>query len=414
MLFLLGLAVGRARTSTDMQAQSNRMTEEMGSHEIEMRQLVRSAERHRAEKKIFNDFMLHMEQFARGINTELDRKKLGWLLLKTVENLFGATHILIYFTDPDGETLRPVATKGNFGQDISRHFARRGEKGGRVGHVAETQVTTSRDDFSSKSPHEQANFDNDPIGARLDLLAPMTRDEEPVIGKSTTIGVICIGGIDRSTYEQSKRMLKMVADLGSMGLQNALRFKEIRSSANHDGLTGLINKRCFMDRFSEAINAREGIPGRQLSVFLFDIDHFKSYNDGNGHLAGDEVLRTTGQLLQEFNAAHPGFLIGRYGGEEFVVVMPDTGREDASAAAEAIRRLIQEHKYPNEEKQPKGDLTISGGVAVFPRDGTRTTELLKCADEALYQAKSHDRNKVEVFDRAFLGGAEQETIYEHR
>jgi len=197
-------------------------------------------------------------------------------------------------------------------------------------------------------------------------------------------------------------------------LQNALRFKEIRSSANHDGLTGLINKRCFMDRFSEAINAREGIPGRQLSVFLFDIDHFKSYNDGNGHLAGDEVLRTTGQLLQEFNAAHPGFLIGRYGGEEFVVVMPDTGREDASAAAEAIRRLIQEHQYPNEEKQPKGDLTISGGVAVFPRDGTRTTELLKCADEALYQAKSHDRNKVEVFDRAFLGGAEQETIYEHR
>src|SRR5262249_49072176 len=139
---------------------------------------------------------------------------------------------------------------------------------------------------------------------------------------------------------------------------------------------------------------------------------FKIYNDCNGHLAGDEVLRGTGRILREFNKSNKGFLVARYGGEEFVVAMPNTGREQARMAAERIRLDIQEYGFPNESNQPEGDLTISGGVAVFPDDGRNTTDLLNHADQALYRAKAKGRNRVELFEPAYLGSEQEEVFYE--
>ena len=405
MLFFIGLAVGRSRSSADMQTRLNRMTEEMRSHELEMKQIARTNEKMRAEKQAFNNFLLHMSEFARDINTELDRKKLGGLLLRMVDQLFSARTILVYFTASDGETLQPVACKGIPETDIARTPARLGV--GRIGYAAEYKRTMTRDDFSTQTKLDDANFDNDPLGAKLDLVAPMVHADQ-------TVGVICIGGAEMVSADQARKMLKMAADLGSAALHNAQAFHQIETSANHDGLTRLFNKRHFMEQFSQAMFARERKPGKMLSVFLFDIDHFKSYNDGNGHVAGDEVLKTTGRLLREFNAKNPNFIVGRYGGEEFVVAMPDTAREDAREAAEAIRVTIQQYEYPHEKKQPKGDLTISGGVAVFPEDGANTTELLSRADKALYLAKSNGRNRVEVFEAKFLGAEEEEVAWENR
>ena len=129
-----------------------------------------------------------------------------------------------------------------------------------------------------------------------------------------------------------------------------------------------------------------------MSVFIFDIDHFKKYNDTQGHLAGDEVLRSVARVLEQ--SLRPGDIPCRYGGEEFLVAMPDTDKAAALRAADRIREAIASHPFPHAESQPLKRLTISGGVSALRTDGLDSTELIRHADQALYQAKAAGRNRV--------------------
>jgi diguanylate cyclase (GGDEF)-like protein len=149
------------------------------------------------------------------------------------------------------------------------------------------------------------------------------------------------------------------------------------------------------------INAaeREATP---LSVFIFDIDHFKKYNDTNGHLAGDEILKSVSQVIRE--NLRPGDLACRYGGEEFIVAMPGARGPEGYTAAERIRAAIESTTFPRGDTQPGGRVTISGGVAQFPMDGTNHTDLILHADQALYQAKAAGRNRTVQYRGIDIGG----------
>jgi diguanylate cyclase (GGDEF)-like protein len=126
---------------------------------------------------------------------------------------------------------------------------------------------------------------------------------------------------------------------------------------------------------------------------LLDVDHFKSYNDRHGHLAGDEVLRGIAMILLSGGRAQD--LCARYGGEEFVVLMPETGRAAARIGAERLRGKVEEYPFASRETQPGGAVTVSLGVACFPEDGMDGDALLGRADAALYRAKERGRNCVE-------------------
>ena len=127
-------------------------------------------------------------------------------------------------------------------------------------------------------------------------------------------------------------------------------------------------------------------------VFLFDIDHFKNYNDQNGHIAGDQALRLLAQLVRDSVRADDIF--GRFGGEEFLLIMPGRTPAQAMSAASNIRQRIATLRLPVRRRQPMGRVTISGGVATFPDDAQDAVELLLAADNALYRAKQAGRNKV--------------------
>lgn len=127
-----------------------------------------------------------------------------------------------------------------------------------------------------------------------------------------------------------------------------------------------------------------------------DIDHFKNYNDTNGHLAGDELLRQLAALIS--NEVRSEDIFGRFGGEEFLLILPDRNAKLGILAAENIRRRIANHSFPYSNSQPLGKLSISGGVAELTSDTKSSEEILKAADDALYKAKLASRNRVVCAD----------------
>lgn len=164
--------------------------------------------------------------------------------------------------------------------------------------------------------------------------------------------------------------------------------------ASTDSITGLANHGSFQERLSAEFN-RSARYNSKLSLIMMDLDHFKLFNDLNGHPAGDTALREIAGVIAE--QVRDVDLAARYGGEEFAIVLPETGLVQAAILAERIRKAIEDHIF--EQANPQScRLTLSVGVAEFPAHCSDRASLLRAADGALYQAKMHGRNTVVAFD----------------
>ena len=176
----------------------------------------------------------------------------------------------------------------------------------------------------------------------------------------------------------------------SIALYQSKLYNRIEELAQKDGLTGLFNQRIFQQDIERFLAGKKQAP---VSLVLMDIDHFKVYNDTNGHLLGNEVLTQLADIL-EASVKSLGHAY-RFGGEEFVLLLPDTSLVDAKEIAETIRDLIETTEFPSESSQPGSTLTVSVGVSSTELDRLmRAEELIELTDEALYEAKSSGKNKV--------------------
>jgi diguanylate cyclase (GGDEF)-like protein len=166
-----------------------------------------------------------------------------------------------------------------------------------------------------------------------------------------------------------------------------LREEELKEIASTDSLTGLPNRRSVLEYLKFEINRakRKKVP---LSIAILDVDDFKQINDTFGHMVGDRVLKELAILLRK--NLRSGDVVGRFGGEEFVVVFPETELITATKIMERIRRVIENTYF-----EPVGSVSISVGVTEF-REGDTLEDLLKRADEKLYQAKREGKNRVVV------------------
>ncbi len=167
----------------------------------------------------------------------------------------------------------------------------------------------------------------------------------------------------------------------------------ITRSSVTDGLTGLYNQTYFKKILEKTINNQRRSVDAFALVFL-DLDHFKQYNDRCGHLEGDEALRVCAEIIVK--NLRDGDVAVRYGGEEFALLLPNLERHSAFSVAERIRKGIESHSFPKQELLNSGNLTISGGISVFPDSGTTSNEIIQAADKELYRAKER-RNCIYSF-----------------
>ncbi len=213
----------------------------------------------------------------------------------------------------------------------------------------------------------------------------------PLIVGEKTLGILRLdSAVTHQFTTDDLRFLRTIADLTSIAIENAQLYERLQTMAIKDSLTGLYLRRHMLERLAEEIS-REMRRGRELSFLMIDLDHFKKYNDTFGHMAGDIVLKTLAQILEE-NFREPGELACRYGGEEFCVVLPDCPKSKALTIANDLRKNIEAREIVL--RRQKTSVTVSIGVAAFPQDAQTRDDLIFKADEALYQAKESGRNKV--------------------
>jgi len=166
-------------------------------------------------------------------------------------------------------------------------------------------------------------------------------------------------------------------------------FEEANHFSKCDSLTGLYNRGYFEDSLSGEIS-RARRYDTEFSILFLDLDDFKSVNDTMGHLAGDFVLKKVSSLI--INEKREEDVVARYGGEELVVILPETNKVNTIIKAERIRKKIQDMSLVFDGKKIK--ISVSGGIATFPQDAVEANKLIHCADKALYRAKGEGKNRI--------------------
>ena len=242
---------------------------------------------------------------------------------------------------------------------------------------------------------QQASFFNNPLalaeGIRSLIAVPLKMQRK-------IVGVLYLDDFQPRQFPREKLdLLSILGSFASMSIDNARLHLRTLELACTDGLTGLYNQRQFKKMFPEEL-ARAARYKKPLSLILFDADDFKKFNDTYGHPNGDIVLQEVANLLRELLRGSD--VVFRYGGEEFVVMLPETPFEDALLVAERIRIFI-ETESPRFLDRITGShgITVSVGVASFPEDGDSVAALFKTVDDLMYEAKRKGKNQVHYRSR---------------
>ncbi len=213
----------------------------------------------------------------------------------------------------------------------------------------------------------------------------------PITNKHQVVGALNIYSDSIETLKQNLELFSIIANQAGFAISNAKQYQNIKQSAITDKLTGLYNRRYFMDVLEQEI-ARSNRFGHPISVAMLDIDHFKHYNDRNGHPKGDKLLQELSEVIK--SNVRDVDTVGRYGGEEFIIVFPEIKPSEILSVAERIVKSIANTNFDNAKHQPLGKVSISMGLLTCMDSSQDAKEIIKFADKALYQAKNDGRNQV--------------------
>ena len=212
----------------------------------------------------------------------------------------------------------------------------------------------------------------------------------PVQGRAADGGVLVVPEDDRAFEPADLEIARLVAAHAQVAVQNAERYHQAKERAFVDDVTGVYNARYLFTALEHEIRRAERY-GSSLALLFLDVDRFKLVNDQHGHLVGSRTLRRLAELLA--GCIRQVDTLARYGGDEFTILLVDTGLEAGLAIAERIRAAVAENRFETRGKEPLS-ITVSIGVAAFPTHGTTPEALLDVADKAMYRAKSLGRDRL--------------------
>jgi diguanylate cyclase (GGDEF)-like protein len=316
-----------------------------------------------------NLFFASMIRLTSRLNNRDIAKEITGLLT----NYLDADKIAVFLSDDRGERLKIVDQRGLSEDWVHKiiYELHDPSKRGKVGECFDKKLPISKHEFAVLGVKEPLPVFNPDICY-------------PLFYQDKKFGVITIS-LKKDLEERERNLLGVVSAIAGITLNNT-------RTAHADPLTQLYNIGYFREQLDNELN-RARIDQHNLSVAIIDLDNFKIYNDTYGHQAGDLLLMRLAQIfIKHFDTEET---IARYGGDEFILMIPQIKKEDT---ARIIGRLLQEFKkYDFARGQKKVNITFSAGVASYPDDAINATELMRLADQALYEAKREGRNRVKIY-----------------
>ncbi len=318
------------------------------------------------------------------INAQKDLSDLLLAITERAASLLNSNVGALYLIQPDGKSLRLVASH-NLPEEYLGAILQLGE--GLSGRIAQSGQPLIVEDYLNWPGRVKPFADSD---FRRVLGVPLKV-------KNQVIGVINVTDHQKTGAfsEGDVELLRLFADQAAIAVENARLFTELQRISITDDLTGLHNRRHFFE-LAEVEFERANRYRHPLSAMMIDIDHFKKINDSYGHAVGDQVLKVMGTRFRE--NLRKIDIIGRYGGDEFAVLLPDNDLSNAYHAAERLRKCVA--VSPVDTSQGPLDVTISVGVSALPQDYLSLKKLLDQADMAMYVAKENGNNRVEIWKLA--------------
>jgi diguanylate cyclase (GGDEF)-like protein len=215
----------------------------------------------------------------------------------------------------------------------------------------------------------------------------------PIMAKDRILGILGVGSyISHRFPDREVQLLGAIANQMGMAIENAQLYEQALELAFTDGLTGLYNRRYLMEQIEREFTRVERNKST-LSLMMIDLDGLKGINDSYGHHEGDAVLNGLGSIIKANTRASD--VAARWGGDEFMLLTPDTGSRSARKIGERIRSQVERYRPRFDGEQER--ITISIGIASYPRHASNITQLLQRVDEAMYGAKRDGRNQICVF-----------------
>jgi len=325
----------------------------------------------------------NLKKFIEELNRSLKLEVVVNVLTSTVYNLISNSrgNALFYLLDDHGQKLNLIHSIKE-----DSHIVIRSKEGDIfdywvLRHSRELIIEDLKNDF---------RFDLDMVRAQQ-MRSILSLISSPLISHHSLLGLLRLESGKKCSFDQDDlRFLSLVSGLGAVALENSLLFQKTQDLAIHDDLTGLYTKQYFIGRLKD--EARRCLRlDQRLSLMMIDIDFFKQYNDQFGHTAGDIVLKKVSFLLNNtLSQFRP--LLCRFGGEEFLVMLPGLDKQRSLAIAEDLRQRIQSEKILL--RRQNTSVTVSIGLACLPLDTKDEDELIQKADKSMYDAKRKGRNRV--------------------
>lgn len=326
-------------------------------------------------------------QVSRSLTTSLDQNLLFEKIFSVFRESLHCDRIVLLLYRPGHESLEVIKTTGLDTATAKGLSFELGE--GISGMVA----TTMQPIYSSDLSTDDRNLNYKGRWVASGSLLSM-----PMVIQNRLIGVLNIHHPETNGFTPvAQQMARAIADQAAISIENSRLFEKTRTLSATDDLTGLANRRQFQE-FLQREWAQSRRYHSNFSLLMVDIDHFKNYNDTHGHLNGDIVLKKVAALMLQNTRGID--LVARFGGEEFIILLPKADKEGSLAVAKKICQCIENEYFTGmEESQPLKRLTVSIGASTFPTDSTDVYELQNMADEALYQSKGNGRNRATCWIR---------------